>query len=152
MEHRIFGRELTNLLEADLARYKRNHSFMHDRRKEDALTLKPPTGSTIPLLDNRTLPTLADQKASLPKLELTDPQMVPEYFVENLQFMMEQEMNSYKLSNYIPTHKTVSEQSRAKLIDWLSELTYKFKMFPQTIFTVVALIDQFLSVQEVPLS
>lgn len=78
--------------------------------------------------------------------------MVPEYFVENLQFLMEQEHATYRLTNYIPTHKTVSEQARAKLIDWLSELHYKFKMFPETIFTMVALVDTYLSAREVPLS
>jgi G2/mitotic-specific cyclin 1/2 len=56
--------------------------------------------------------------------------MVPDYFTENLHFMMEQERKTYKLTNYIPTHKTVSENSRAQLIDWLIELHFKFKMFP----------------------
>ena len=78
--------------------------------------------------------------------------MVPDYFMENLQFMMEQERSTYKLTNYIPTHKTVSENSRTKLIDWLIELHFKFKMFPETIFTIVSLIDQYLSAREVPLA
>lgn len=151
MEQRIFGRELTNLLEADITRYKRNHSFLHaDRLREHSLAPKQPAVgiSRGNASNNRTLP---EQKKAVPKLELVDPQMVPEYFVENLQFMMEQERGTSRLTNYVPTHKTISEQSRAKLIDWLSELTYKFKMFPETIFTVVALLDQYLSGQEVPL-
>lgn len=78
--------------------------------------------------------------------------MVPEYFLENLKFMKSQEQANYRLNNYIPTHKTVSENSRAKLIDWLTELHHKYKMFPETIFTVVGLIDQYLSVKEVPLN
>lgn len=78
--------------------------------------------------------------------------MVPEYFFENMQFLRSREKQSFKLVNYIPTHKTVSEQSRAKLIDWLSELHYKYKMFPETLFTIVSLIDQYLSVKEVLLS
>lgn len=78
--------------------------------------------------------------------------MVPDYFFENMQFLKSKEKQSYKLINYIPTHKTVSEQSRAKLIDWLCELHYKYKMFPETIFTITSLIDQYLSVKEVDLS
>lgn len=151
MEQRMFGRELTNLLEGDPTRYKRNHSFLHPGRPRDySLALQQP----LPLIakplsnNNRTLP---DTKKPLPKVELTDPQLVPDYFVENLQFMMEQERATYRLSNYIPAHKTVSEQARGKLIDWLSELHYKFKMFPETIFTIVTLIDTYLASKEVPI-
>lgn len=66
--------------------------------------------------------------------------------------MKQKEKETYTLINYIPTHKTISEQSRAKLIDWLSELHYKYKMFPETIFTIVSLVDQYLSLKEVPLN
>jgi len=69
-----------------------------------------------------------------------------------MQFMKQKEKETYSLTNYIPTHKTISEQSRAKLIDWLSELHYKYKMFPETIFTIVSLVDQYLSLKEIPLS
>ena len=48
-------------------------------------------------------------------------------------------------------HKTISEQDRAKLIDWLCKLHYKFKMFPETLFTIVSFVDQYLAVKEVPL-
>lgn len=59
MEQRIFGRELTNLLEADLNRYKRNHSFMHPERSRDhslALRQPAPAISRGNLQVNRTLP------------------------------------------------------------------------------------------------
>lgn len=46
----------------------------------------------------------------------------------------------------------MSESSRAKLIDWLCELHYKYKMFPETIFTIVTLVDRYLSAKSVPLS
>lgn len=106
MDARIFGKEITNL-EPEANRSKRNYSFaMGDR----------------PLLQglgkgqlNKTLPHQAELK-----LEITDPQMVPEYFFENMQFLRSREKLSHRLTNYIPTHKTVSEQSRAKLLDWLS--------------------------------
>jgi hypothetical protein len=145
MDHRIFGKELTNLGEHDLNRYKRNHSFMQgDRLREPSLAHKYPN---LAKEVNRSL----DHKSKEQKLELTDPQMVPEYFFENMQFLRSKEKQTYKLVNYIPAHKTVSEQSRAKLIDWLSELHYKYKMFPETIFTVISLIDQYLSAKDVPL-
>ena len=46
----------------------------------------------------------------------------------------------------------MTEQTRAKLIDWLSELHQKYKMFPETIFTVVNLVDTYLAKKETPLN
>lgn len=66
--------------------------------------------------------------------------------------MKRKEKQGYKLTNYLLTHKTVSEQSRAKLIDWLCSLHYKYKMFPETLYTIVSIIDQYLSLKEVSLS
>lgn len=138
MDTRIFGKELTNL-EPEINRGKRNYSFaMGDRPHLQPLPLKSHL--------NRTLP-----QAEL-KLEITDPQMVPEYFFENMQFLRSREKLSHHLTNYIPAHKTVSEQSRAKLLDWISELHYKYKMFPETIFTIASLVDQYLAVKDVPLN
>lgn len=140
MDARIFGKEITNInIEQEGNRAKRNYSFaMGDRPQLQALS----KGQL-----NKTLPHQVELK-----LEITDPQMVPEYFFENMQFLRNREKSTHKLSNYIPTHKTVSEQSRAKLLDWLSELHYKYKMFPETIFTIAALVDQYLAVKDVPLN
>lgn len=143
MELRIFGKELTNLHEQEL-RPKRNYSFMHQEKLQ--------AQQKAPLTNRNNNRSLSDhQQKQEVKLEVTDPQMVPEYFSDNLQFLKSREKQSYRLTDYIPNHLTVSEQSRAKLIDWLSELHYKYKMFPETLFTVVSLIDQYLSVKEVPL-
>ena len=76
---------------------------------------------------------------------MKDPQMVPEYFKENLSYLRKQEDETCKTGNYMLQHKTVNEQDRAKLIDWLCKLHYKFKMFPGTLFTMVSFVDQYLS-------
>lgn len=68
MEQRIFGRELTNLLEGDALRYKRNHSFLHAERPRDySLALKQPLPAITKHLpaNNRSLP---EAKKVLPKL------------------------------------------------------------------------------------
>jgi cyclin B len=45
----------------------------------------------------------------------------------------------------------MSEGTRGKLVDWLEELHYKYRMFPETIFTVVGLLDRYFAVKAVPL-
>ena len=38
------------------------------------------------------------------------------------------------------------------MIDWLAELHYKYKMFPETLFTMITLVDRYLSAKHVPLA
>jgi hypothetical protein len=69
-----------------------------------------------------------------------------------MRFMRRQERESFKGSNYISQHKTVSEAERAKLIDWIAKLNLKYKMFPETLFSVVYIVDQYLRTKEVMLA
>jgi|JI9StandDraft_1071089.scaffolds.fasta_scaffold40370_5 hypothetical protein len=143
MEHRVFGRELTNLLERDPLRYKRNYSLLHHDRLKD---LKAPVSTR-----NRSIMVPALRHPP-PQQDLPDPQMVPEYITDNFHFLIAQEEIHPPIGNYISGHRSVSETSRVKLIDWLCELHYKYKMFPETVFTVVTLVDRYLSAREVRLS
>jgi len=125
MDSRAFGKDVTNLDPQDQHRKQRNYSLLHADRLRD-LSLNPKPN----ILNSRNNRSHVEVKPNEIKLEINDPQMVPEYFSENLQFMKSREQLTYRLHDYIPSHKTVSEQARAKLIDWLSELHYKYKMFP----------------------
>ncbi len=50
---------------------------------------------------------------------------------------------------YMENQKEVNDNMRGILIDWLSDLHLKFKMFPETIFTIVNIIDRYLSKKSV---
>lgn len=140
MEHRVFGRELTNLLDHDHLRYKRNYSLIHHDKLKD---LKAPTSTR-----NRSI---IVPKHHEPKPDPVDAQMAGDYFEDNIRHLLAMEKTHPPFGNYLSSHKTVSETSRAKLIDWLAELHYKYKMFPETIFTMVTLVDRYLSAKAVPL-
>lgn len=162
---------------SDVGRHKRNYSYLHgDRIREqrvgslskNIITHRPANKSQSShdehskiLLYRQDSRTKTQENRSIDaKLEMvlpaeheiTDPQMVPEYFSTNLQFLRNKERENYRLINYLGHHGTVTENSRGKLIDWLSDLHQKFKMFPETIFSVVSIMDQYLSVKEVPIS
>lgn len=66
--------------------------------------------------------------------------------------MRKQENETCQSGNYMLQHKTINEQDRAKLIDWLCKLHYKFKMFPETFFAIVSFVDQYLAVKDIPLA
>lgn len=38
---------------------------------------------------------------------------------------------------------------RAILLDWLVDIHFKYKMFPQTLYIVVSIIDKFLSIKPI---
>ena len=41
----------------------------------------------------------------------------------------------------------ITEKMRAYLVDWLTELHLKFKLWEETLFVAVAIIDRFLMVE-----
>ena len=81
MEQRVFGRELTNLLEP--VRPKRNYSMLAGDRFKD---LKAPvtTRNRSIVIPSKPVPPTPVVSTS------TDPQMVPEYMATNFAFMTEQ--------------------------------------------------------------
>lgn len=63
--------------------------------------------------------------------------------------MLTQESKTYDLGNYMSEQKEISANMRGILIDWIVDLHLKFKMFPETLFTVVMTIDKYLMKQQI---
>jgi len=74
-----------------------------------------------------------------------DVQFVGDYFEDCFKFMMAQEEKGHKLKNYMGQQSEVNEKMRGILLDWLIDLHHKFKMFPQTLYVMVTIIDKYLS-------
>lgn len=49
------------------------------------------------------------------------------------------------LNNYLPRQAFITESMRTVLLDWIVDIHLKFKMFPQTLFIVAAIIDRYLA-------
>lgn len=61
------------------------------------------------------------------------------------QFLLADE-KEYLLPETFMCQKTeVTEKMRAYLVDWLAELHYKFKMWPETLYVTIGIIDRFLA-------
>jgi hypothetical protein len=76
MDHRIFGKELTNLIEGDINRYKRNYSFLHgERLRDNSLNLNK--GNATNRLNNKSQVVQPEKKIVEIKIDISDPQMVP---------------------------------------------------------------------------
>jgi len=48
--------------------------------------------------------------------------------------------------DFLPNGGEISEKMRAYLVDWLAELHFKFKMWQETLYVTVGIIDRFLAI------
>ena len=78
-------------------------------------------------------------------LDLRKVQSVAEHAPKITQFLLTEE-KEYLLPETFMCQKTeVTEKMRAYLVDWLAELHYKFKMWPETLYVTIGIIDRFLA-------
>lgn len=54
-----------------------------------------------------------------------------------------------KRENYFNRQRNVNERMREVLIDWLVDVSVKFRLLSATLFMSVSLIDQYLQIEEV---
>lgn len=50
-------------------------------------------------------------------------------------------------SNFMQEQKEVTEKMRAYLVDWLAELHFRFKLWAETLYVTVGIIDRFLAIE-----
>lgn len=87
MDTRIFGKELTNLMGPD-ARDKKTYSYIHqEKHKDHTLNLLKPQPHKH---HNQSL-VVREEPMSSTALDDNNPQLVPEYLMDNLSFLRKQE-------------------------------------------------------------
>ena len=87
MEHRIFGKELTNLNQIDF-RNRKSYSQAHSGNLKD-LTLNTHRPN-FQHAYNKSLVIKENNESALKK-DTKDPQLVPQYFNDNLDYLRKQE-------------------------------------------------------------
>jgi cyclin B len=80
-------------------------------------------------------------------LDMRNPQSVAEFAPQIYKNMHLEEVNHMYPKDFMSNQSEVTEKMRAYLIDWLTELHIKFKLWPETLFVCVGLIDKFLLVE-----
>lgn len=79
-------------------------------------------------------------------LEIRNPQSVIEFVPEIMVNLQNEELKHVYPSNFLNANiqREISDKYRQYLVDWLAELHYKFKMWPETLFVTVGIIDKTL--------
>ena len=75
--------------------------------------------------------------------------MVPDYLEASIAHMLAMESKEYSLVDYMTEQKELKPNMRGILLDWLVDLHLRFKMFPETLFTVAMIIDKYLMKKQV---
>ena len=79
-------------------------------------------------------------------LEIRNPQSVIEFVPEILVNLKKEEQRHLYPSNFLDRglQMEITDKYRQYLVDWLAELHYKFKMWPETLYVTVGIIDKTL--------
>ena len=90
-----------------------------------------------------------DKLPSYDKQDVSDPRFVSEYVNTIFERMRQVELqNAPIVGDYMATCQSdLSERMRGVLVDWLVEVHWKFKLYPETLFLTINLLDRFLSVK-----
>ncbi|SSD60856.1 uncharacterized protein SCODWIG_02617 [Saccharomycodes ludwigii] len=133
-------------------RIKFSSSVTSTSRKCNETTLVPSSGATSSKSNN------TNTYKDLDSEEANDITMVTEYTDEIFSFLYEKESSSFNLIpqfNYVEL-KTSSvylrPSLRAVLVDWLIQVHQSFKLFPETLFLAINIMDRFMSLKKISLS
>lgn len=80
---------------------------------------------------------------------INDPLHCTEYIHDIFTHMLNTETLHLPTPGYMKVQDDVNERMRGILVDWLIEVHLKFKLWPETLFLTVNLIDRYLEVEEV---
>jgi len=99
-----------------------------------------------------------DHKANLARLgiadidleDANDPLAVSEYVTPIFKYLLAMETKFHPSSTYMDNQTGLSWKMRNVLTNWLVEVHFKYKLFPETLFLAVNIIDRFLSLKQIP--
>lgn len=84
-------------------------------------------------------------------LEVRNPLSVAEFAPAIYKYLHSQEKEHIYINEFMSNQTEITEKMRACLIDWIAELHYKFKLWPETLYVCVGIIDKYFQlVPKVP--
>lgn len=87
-----------------------------------------------------------DRLPAMDRGDISDPRFVAEYVSVIFENMRSLETKYQAPSDYLARCQCdINERMRGVLVDWLVEVHYKFKLYPETLFLCVSLMDRYLS-------
>ncbi|PUZ57221.1 hypothetical protein GQ55_5G411700 [Panicum hallii var. hallii] len=82
--------------------------------------------------------------------DATNELAVVEYVEDIYRFYKSTEGTCLPLSTYMSSQAEINERMRAILVDWIIEVHHRLTLMPETLYLTVYIIDQYLSMENVP--
>ena len=80
-------------------------------------------------------------------LDMRNPQSVAEFAPQIYKQLLIEEVDHLYPDDFMQNQTEITEKMRAYLIDWLTELHLKFKLWPETLYVCIGIIDKYLMVE-----
>ena len=129
----------------DTKRSTSNKSFQSKLRQPTKLS-----SSAKPASLSKPKPSYQDGRADdIDANGSNDPLLVTEYISEMYTYHRSEEHRAI-VGPYLDSQPEINQRMRSILIDWLVDVHYKMKFFPETLYTTVNIVDRFLAKKEVP--
>jgi len=74
---------------------------------------------------------------------------VSEYVEEIYEYLREKEQDLHLGTKFLSIQEDVTDKMRTILIDWLVEVHRMFKLFPESLFLSIAIVDKYLSLKKI---
>jgi hypothetical protein len=145
--NRFFGRDLSNIPQ-NISR-NQSQELAEKRNRKPSLSLAEHPKPHVLTLDTRPLSREAESLDidSLPQSIAESGQCVPDYFPEIFKFMRSKDDSP--IGNYCEKTINVDKNSRGEVINWIIDVHYRFKLFPQTLYFIIHFMDKYLSQRNV---
>lgn len=137
-----FG-DISNTISAAQVNAKPAHVATKGQKTSDSVQVEP----EVPTEEPTKVSSWIDRLPAHDRQDVSDPRFVSEYVNQIFEKMRQVELqNSPIVGDYMAKCQAdLSERMRGVLVDWLVEVHWKFKLYPETLFLTVNLLDRFLS-------
>jgi hypothetical protein len=137
-----FG-DISNTISQAPVNAKASHVASKDEKSSEAASREPESA----LETSVKVVNWVDKLPAYDRQDVSDPRFVSEYVNQIFEKMRQVELqNSPIVGDYMARCQAdLSERMRGVLVDWLVEVHWKFKLYPETLFLTVNLLDRFLS-------
>ena len=141
--NRFFGRDISNMPQ-NLSR-NQSQEPCEKRTRKQSMSLVEPTKPSLNIMDNKiSIKDVNNMDTNVLPLSISSSdKCVPEYFQEIFKYMGK--LNDSGVGNYCEKTINIDKNSRGEVVNWIVDVHYKFKLFPQTLYFIVHFMDKYLS-------
>ena len=92
------------------------------------------------------------ERLGIPNIDLedaSDPLAVSDYVLDIFDYLKDLEIRYLPKANYMESQTDITWKMRSTLVTWLVEVHFKYRLYAETLFLTVSIMDRFLAEKQV---